>query len=192
MLVLRERAAGTYHASAYFLAKNLAEFLFQLPAPILFSCIVYWLIGLAPTAGQFFVFTAFMVLGSVAATSMALMVSALARTTDLAVTILPMSLEVFRLFGGFFLPPASLPNYYVWLDALSYVKYAYTAISQSQLSGMMFTCGPADTNCILEGQQMINQRGLDYISVGGCAGVLIAMTILYRLIAYLGVRFIKW
>jgi len=47
-------------------------------------------------------------------------VSAVGRTTDLAVTILPMALEICRLFGGFFLPPAKLPSYFVWLDVLSY------------------------------------------------------------------------
>lgn len=42
MLALRERAAGTYHVSAYFLAKITAETISQLPAPIIFACIVYW------------------------------------------------------------------------------------------------------------------------------------------------------
>ena len=69
--------------------------------------------------GKFFTFVGFMVLCNNAATSLALMVSALARTTDLSVTVLPIMLEVSRLFGGFFLAPASLPRYFVWLDALS-------------------------------------------------------------------------
>ncbi len=39
-----------------------------------------------------------------------------------AVTVLPMALELARLFGGFFLSPANLPSYFSWLDALSFVK----------------------------------------------------------------------
>lgn len=35
-LTLRERAAGTYYASAYFIAKIIAEILIQLPIPIIF------------------------------------------------------------------------------------------------------------------------------------------------------------
>jgi hypothetical protein len=42
--------------------------------------------------------------------------------------VLPLALEICRLFGGFFLPPASLPKYFVWLDALSYVKYSYEGV----------------------------------------------------------------
>lgn len=63
-----------------------------------------------------------MVLCNSAATSRALMVSAMGRTTDMAVAILPMMLEVSRLFGGFFLPPSNLPSNFSWLDALSCVE----------------------------------------------------------------------
>lgn len=65
-------------------------------------------------AGKFFIFMGFMVLCSLAATSLALLVSAVGRTTDMAVTVLPMVLEVCRLFGGFFLSPANLPRYFSW------------------------------------------------------------------------------
>lgn len=37
-LSLRERASGTYFASAYFIAKIIADTLVQLPIPILFVC----------------------------------------------------------------------------------------------------------------------------------------------------------
>ncbi len=56
MLVLRERAAGTYYVSAYFLAKSMAELIFQLIFPLLFSCIVYFIIGLHATPAKFFIF----------------------------------------------------------------------------------------------------------------------------------------
>ena len=39
-LTLRERASGTYFASAYFTAKILSDTLVQLPIPILFVCIL--------------------------------------------------------------------------------------------------------------------------------------------------------
>ena len=97
----------------------------QLPMPIIFSCIVYWLIGYQANAGKFFSFMSFMILCSNAATSLAMMISAWCRTTELTVIVLPMALEVTRLFGGFFLSPKNLPDYFIWLDALSYVKYTY-------------------------------------------------------------------
>jgi ATP-binding cassette subfamily G (WHITE) protein 2 len=44
--VLRERASGAYYVSAYYVAKMLAEVAVQLAFPLLFSCIVYFLVGL--------------------------------------------------------------------------------------------------------------------------------------------------
>lgn len=148
-LALRERAAGTYHVSAYvrawvvfrvapsperlppkpdpnththtpkqFLAKTVAECAFLVVPPVLFSAIVYHLVGLDADATKFWVFTGFMILCQLSATSLATMVSTLARTTDFSMVILPMFFELGRLFGGFFLPPAQLPQYFVWLDAL--------------------------------------------------------------------------
>ena len=40
-LTLRERASGTYYASAYFTAKIVAETLIQIPVPILFVRIIF-------------------------------------------------------------------------------------------------------------------------------------------------------
>ena len=198
MLVLRERAAGTYYVSAYFLAKSMAELMFQIIFPVLFSCIVYFLIGLHETPQKFFIFVGFMVLTNVAATSLALMVSALCRTTDLSVTVLPLMLEASRLFGGFFLSPANLPVYFEWLDALSYVKYAYVGLSLNELGNLHLYCTPAKLAAsngvcpITHGQQTINALGMQDYTKGGCAGILVLYIVFCRFIAFLGVRYIKW
>ena len=52
LLSLRERAAGTYYASAYFLAKTTAETVTQIVIPIFFSVTVYFLVGFQPLAGK--------------------------------------------------------------------------------------------------------------------------------------------
>eukprot|EP00026_Physarum_polycephalum_P005293 Phypoly_transcript_05325.p1 GENE.Phypoly_transcript_05325~~Phypoly_transcript_05325.p1 ORF type:complete len:643 (+),score=84.35 Phypoly_transcript_05325:233-1930(+) len=196
-IVLRERAAGTYKSSAYFMAKIAADTTLQIFLPILFSCIVYWLVGLQHDAGKFFIFTAFMILCSLTATSIALCVSAVCRTIPMAVAVLPMTLEVSRLFGGFFLSPANLPHYFVWLDALSYAKYTYVGISLNELHGLAITCTPAQLNAkgvcpISSGEQTIESLGLDKYTMHQCALILVAMIIFFRAAAYLAIRFIKW
>ncbi|CAF4219034.1 unnamed protein product, partial [Rotaria sp. Silwood2] len=193
-LSLRERASGTYYASAYFTAKILADTLVQAPVPVLFSCIVYFLVGFQLVASKFFIFTVIIILCSFAATSLALMISALCKTTDMSVTVLPMALEVTRLFGGFFLAPARLPKYFSWLDALSYIKYVYVALSLNELEDLKLTCTAnelAAGKCITEGEVTIRDLGLDYISIGGCIGVLFAFIIGWRVIAFFGIRYLK-
>ena len=135
-----------------------------------------------------------MLLCSIASTSLALMVSALCRTTDMSVTVLPMVLEVSRLFGGFFLAPSRLPKYFTWLDTLSYVKYTYVGASLNELQGLVLTCTADDlrkSSCVSNGETTIRELGLDYISLEGCIGALFAYIVVCRAIAFLGVRFLK-
>ena len=48
-------------------------------------------------------------------------------------------------------------------------------------------------NCpVTSGQQTIDRLGLDYITIGQAAGILIAYIIVTRIIAFLGLRYIKW
>ena len=135
-----------------------------------------------------------MLLCSIASTSLALMVSALCKTTDMSVTVLPMVLEVTRLFGGFFLAPSRLPKYFTWLDALSYVKYTYVGASLNELQGLHLTCTGEDrkrASCIENGQITIDDLGLNYISIEGCIAALVGYIVICRAIAFLGVRFLK-
>lgn len=194
-LMLRERAAGTYYVSAYFLAKSTVDTLISLPLPIVFSVITYWLSGLQPVASKFVIFIIFMILSNLSATSLALMISALCKTTELSVTVLPMVLELARLFGAYFLPPINMPMGFRWIDALSYVNYAYVGVSQNELNGLDLYCKPdelVDGRCpITSGQQTIDALGLDYISIGGCIGVLCGYIIFCRGVAYLAIKYIK-
>lgn len=108
----------------------------------------------------------------------------------LPTVILPMILELSRLFGGFFLPPALLPQYFEWLDPLSYVKYAYLAIANNELQDLVLCSTP--TSCsTTAANALIASKKLDYLTTGPCVGVLIAFVVATRVVAYLFLRFKK-
>jgi len=192
VIVLRERAAGMYSVSAYYLAKSLAEMVIQLVFPFIFTCCAYWLMGLQAEAGKFFIFMLFMELCCLTAESIALMLSTLCRRVSYAIVILPIIFEGSRLFGGFLLPPKLLPRYFSWLDALSFIKYSYVGIALNELSGLVYYCKPAQLvngKCLLtSGHQQIDNLGLDFITIWGCALVLFAMIIVFRFVAYCALR----
>jgi ABC-type multidrug transport system ATPase subunit/ABC-type multidrug transport system permease subunit len=194
-LSLRERAAGSYFVSAYFLSKSLVDSIMNIITPIIFSCIVYSLVGLDMVASKFVIFICFMVLCNLCATSLALLVSALCRTSDLSMAVLPMALEVSRLFGGFYLSPANLPTYFSWLDALSFVKYAYVGIALNELTDLTLTCSSSQMvngECpISDGEQVIALNGFDKFTMTGCAFALVAFVILARFFAFVAVKYLK-
>ena len=69
-IMLRERAAGSYQTSSYFFAKTTADFITSMWAPTLFSIIVYFTIGYEHTAKKFFIYMFFLILTTLAATSL--------------------------------------------------------------------------------------------------------------------------
>ncbi|ETN78520.1 ABC-2 type transporter [Necator americanus] len=54
---LRESKARIYSPEAYFISKSLAEMPQYIVLPLIYSAILYWMTGLAPTARQFIIFS---------------------------------------------------------------------------------------------------------------------------------------
>lgn len=116
----------------------------------------------------------------------------------MSVTVLPMVLEVTRLFGGFFLAPSRLPKYFVWLDALSHIKYSFVGAALTELQGLKLQCDErknplinATKLCIRTGEELIQERGYDHLNIISCIGILVAFIIFCRTWAFIGVRFLK-
>jgi ATP-binding cassette subfamily G (WHITE) protein 2 len=191
-IMLRERAAGAYTISSYFLAKTAVDFLTQLWTPILFSCIVYWMIGYQPLPGKFFIFMMFMILNGAAATSVAAAVSCLCVSVELSTVALSMILELSRLYGGFFTSPAQLDDFpeWKWLDVMSYLKYAFVGVALNELHGLQLSCDDDGANC-QTAESITKAKGYDQYTIGFCAGILVVYIVVTRVIGYLGLKFIK-
>jgi len=195
-IILRERAAGSYHVSAYFAARSLVDFISTLWGTSIFCAIVYPTIGYQPTAGKFFIYWIFMVLDTNAALSLATMISCLCVTIELSTVVLSLVLEITRLFGGFFTSPLQLLDYPNWTfaDALSYLKYVFVGVAINELSGLEYTCTTAQIasgTCVKTGEETMKSKGYDLYSIDFCAGILVVYIVGCRLVAYLALRFIK-
>lgn len=141
-IMLRERAAGAYKVSAYFVAKTIGDMIFQIFSPILYTCIVYYNIGFQSEASKFFIFMGFMILASMAATSISNMISCICVSIELSTIVLAAVYEISRLYGGWFISPKLLFQYPNWkfADSLSYIKYAFVGVSLNENDGLLITC----------------------------------------------------
>jgi len=139
---------------------------------------------------------------AIAAASLGLAVSAWCRSATLASAIVPLFVELFRLFGAFFVPPSLLPGYFAWIDAVSFVKYSFLALAQNELEGLQLDCvgeppaiDPA-TNATIPcpidyGTQLLEERDMRRIPIWGCALILAGMILGMRIIGYLGIRIMR-
>jgi ATP-binding cassette subfamily G (WHITE) protein 2 len=202
-IMLRERSAGTYTVSAYFSAKSTADFVVQVISPIIFSCMVYPIVGFSSGASKFFTFMAFMILTSQAATSISNMISCLCVSIELSTIVLACVYEISRLYGGWFIKPADMLLYSQWrfADALSYIKYSFVGISLNENDGLLINCDPSlpkstcaapcvvGTTCT--GNAINSFYGYSDYSISLCAGILLVFIFGCKLFSYLGLRFIK-
>jgi ATP-binding cassette subfamily G (WHITE) protein 2 len=195
-IILRERAAGSYHVSAYFAARTVVDFVATLWGTTLFCAIVYPTIGYQPGAKKFFIYWIYMVLDTNAALSLATMISCLCVTIELSTVVLSLILEISRLFGGFFTSPLQLLDYPNWTfaDALSYLKYVFVGVAINEMTGLEYTCTDkeiAANTCVKTGEQTMKSKGYDLYTVDFCAGILVVYIVGCRIVAYLALRYIK-
>jgi ATP-binding cassette subfamily G (WHITE) protein 2 len=70
-IMLRERQAGSYQVSSYFLAKTTVDVLTQIWPSVVYGCIVYWMIGYQPIASKFFIYVCMLAMVGISAGSLA-------------------------------------------------------------------------------------------------------------------------
>ena len=194
--MLRERSAGTYFISAYFVSKSVVDMLLQITGPLLFSILVYPLIGYRPDASKFFTYFAFMLLDCYSATALATAVSCICVSIELSTVVLSAIFEICRLYGGFFTSPAQLHDHPNWkfADALSYIKYTFVGVALNELQDLPLSCTAAEIaakTCVDNGNIIIAQKGHDEYTIPMAAGILVFFIVGCRFLGYLGLRFIK-
>jgi hypothetical protein len=145
-LMLRERASGAYYCSAYFLSKVATDSFFQLLAPIVFTAVTYPVIGLSTvTYDKPGIYLGLQILLCNAAVSLANLCSCICVSIELSTVVLAMFMEITRLFSGFFISPAAIDGYPVWIfwNQVSYMHFAYVGLVLNQYTGMSYYCTPA-------------------------------------------------
>ncbi|SPO28993.1 related to ATP-binding cassette, sub-family G, member 2 [Ustilago trichophora] len=189
-IMLRERSAGTYRISSFYLSKILTEVPNQLFQRILFYAIVYWMIGLRQTASSFFIWLAINVLQIGTAIGLGLVIGCGAPSIELANVFAPVINVIFLLFGGNLLPLSSIPPWFIWLHWISPITYTYSALAQNEFKHLQFTCTANSQQCYQTGQDVLNQYDLQTFTIAENAGFLGAITVTFLAIGYVLLRWL--
>lgn len=131
---LREVNNNMYKVGPYFWAKISSELPFSIMMPSTFGCIVYFTVGLNPTAGHFFVFLLTLILIYNASSGYSLIISATFANKQVAVTLTPVLIVPFMLFAGFFVAASSIPYWLREFEYLSIFKYGYQALMRNEFN----------------------------------------------------------
>jgi ABC-type multidrug transport system ATPase subunit len=151
----RERASRMYRVSTYYLSRNIADLPVQFILPIIFSSIVYWMIGFRATAGAFFTFIAFTIIIVFASQSLGLAISAASPNITVANIIAPLIVIVFALFGGFYSNTQSFWGGISWIQYISFINYAFKGLMQNEFKGLVFCPNDPQACTFTTGAQVI-------------------------------------
>nr|CAD7204145.1 unnamed protein product [Timema douglasi] len=200
----REHFNGMYRTDVYFLCKTIAEIPVFIAIPVIFISISYYMIGLNPDPERFLMAVITLTLVSNVATSFTLrllntepklsyahaqryLISCVSSNIEMALTIGPMVIIPFLLFGGFFLNNRfSVPIYFKFISYLSWFKYANEALLLNQWEGVdHIDCTASNTTCPKNGLVVIEKLDLVFGNLDIDLLSLTGLIIGFRFLAYL-------
>ena len=111
----KEQDANFYPTWTFVLGRSLAGLPSSLQDSLIYGSLIYWLVGLAPTAGCYFVFLLLIQLSAITCGLMLSIFSATIKDRPSAQAAMSISLIVLILFSGFTVQPDVIPAYYIWI-----------------------------------------------------------------------------
>ncbi|GMS88230.1 hypothetical protein PENTCL1PPCAC_10405, partial [Pristionchus entomophagus] len=182
----REHTSSLYRVSAYFLARNLAEFVPYTIYSVVFSTILYWMSGMVADGWAFLIYLTVSALIMHIAISCAYLVSCLFSSRAVAATVLPVFTVPALAFSGFYINVTSLPIYFLPLRYLSYFSYAYEALAANQWTRIdtIPDCPSSSTSCFHSGMDVLDSLTFHPSNLYPNMAILTAMVLGIRLIAF--------
>jgi ABC-type multidrug transport system ATPase subunit/ABC-type multidrug transport system permease subunit len=191
-ILLKERASGSYHLSAYFLAKTTSEAPARMILPAIYMIISYWLAGVNNNFGIFLSSTMCTLLSVLAGESLGLLVGTTVFDVEKGTVVVTIFSLVLMVVGGFFVQ--NLSGWLGWLKFLSPFKYAYDSSVQLVFNRPI----PCDGSSVLEAcagsssgfatpAEAITHLGVQG-SVGFNVGMLLVFFVVARVVSFLALR----
>ncbi|XP_065544847.1 broad substrate specificity ATP-binding cassette transporter ABCG2 isoform X2 [Lathamus discolor] len=205
-IFIHEYISGYYRISAYFISKLMADLIPMRTIPsIIFSCIIYFMLGLKPTVEAFFTMLFTLMMVSYTATSMALAIAAGESVDAVANLLMTITFVFMTIFSGLLVNLRSILSWLSWLKYFSIPRYGMTALQINELTGLNFCSNINNTNLISNnnypqmsqrwcfGEEYLKNQGIDASSWGLWQNhlALACMTIIFLTIAYLKLHFMK-
>jgi ABC-type multidrug transport system permease subunit len=125
--------------------------------PFVFVTVAYWMIDLNNDPIKYLICCAGIILSANSAVAFGGLISAIAPSVNVALAIAGPILVPLMIFSGFFLNNDSVPDYFIWLQYLSWLGYTNEILVVNQWEGVdSIECGANATRCFNNGQDVID------------------------------------
>jgi len=159
----------------YFLSRNVIEIPYLIIMPFILNTILYFFIGLSQTAEQYFFFYFITFLVNLCGSSLGLLIGSMMQDVKSVSAVVPILLIPFVLFSGLFKNTGNISMWLGWIQYISPLKYGYLAMITNETKYK-------DSN--------IADLNFD-VSFWGAIGLLIALSMGYRLLSLFFLWFLR-
>ncbi|PQE19330.1 ABC transporter protein [Rutstroemia sp. NJR-2017a BVV2] len=193
----RENNENVVDVIPFLLSRRLARFFTEdLPVPLLYSTIFYWMAGFRAEASTFLTFFSIVLLCQYIAVSFAMTCVAAIRNFPGASLIANMGYTVQSFACGFFIQSNSIPVYMRWLKWTAYCFYAFGALCANEFVGQFYDCpypgGESNPECAeYTGAFIMDSLGFPHDWIERPIVILLCYAIMFYVLAGIGLRFIK-
>ncbi|GMI90397.1 pleiotropic drug resistance 6, PLEIOTROPIC DRUG RESISTANCE 6, ATP-binding cassette G34 [Hibiscus trionum] len=129
----RERAAGMYSPLPYAFAQVAIEAIYVSIQTLVYSLLLYSMIGFQMNAGKFFLFYYFILMCFMYFTLYGMMLVALTPNHQFAAIVMSFFLSFWNLFSGFLIPRTEIPIWWRWYYWASPVAWTINGLVTSQV-----------------------------------------------------------
>lgn len=203
--VLREQENNMYTTLPYFLARITVDVPLKIFCPVLFGTISYWIVGFQADAILYLWAMLVLVLLALTGNAMGLCLACIFPDVAIALMAAPLFILPLMMFSGFFLNPESTPVYLKWVEYVSPMKYAFSALALNEYKGLELHCtadqfkkiekpdGSILLNCpFMTGEDFLTNLNIqEFLDVQTCCLFLCAGTVVFTVLAYIGLLIIS-
>ena len=155
----RERNEGIVTVGGFLISRRIARFLLEdLPVPVIYSVIYYFMVGFDPEAAQFFVFFSVTLLTHYISICLATVCVGVSREFAGATLVANLAFTLQSMACGYFVNSQSIPVYTRWLKYAAYVFWGFSGLAANEFIspgggqyGAFYDCpysqDPADLRC---------------------------------------------
>ena len=194
----KERAAGFYRTSTYFIARSLVDLPVLILLPFLFSIIMYPLTNLNLTVESFVWFVFFATMCFLIGDSMCQMISVLLPLVNPANACAALLFSIYLLYCGYLIAAKNIRWYVKIFYYISFWHYSHESMVYNELHDTSFHCTDTEYVCFPGGETCPTTSGNDalksfnYTEVSRVADavVLLLMLLIYKFLAYCFLRFL--
>ena len=190
VLFIHENASGYYHVSTYFIAKLVCDLIpLRIVPSILFSTIVYFMIGFQRTTEKFFIFYLAIFSTTLCGAALCFLISASVQVFGIANLLAAMAFVLMMVFGGFLVELSSIVEFLSWIKWISIFRYSINIITINEFSGLQLCLKDNKTICPINGTDIIhNYSRIEYANQWDLWKNFVAlgsMTVIFFILAYI-------